>query len=59
MGLIDKVRRRLMFWRKQTAPGDLTVDGCFTLPGAGVDPAAGGPAEVCAVGDEAGAETAG
>ncbi len=41
MSLLHTLRDRLLFWRKRQAPGDLTVDGCFTLPGARLDD--GGP----------------
>lgn len=38
MSLLHTLRDRLFFWRKRQAPGDdLTVDGCFTLPGARLD----------------------
>jgi hypothetical protein len=47
MSLLHTLRDRLFFWRKRQAPGDdLSVDGCFTLPGARLDD--GGP-EVCEV----------
>lgn len=47
MSLLHTLRDRLFFWRKRQAPGDdLTVDGCFTLPGARLDD--DGP-EVCEV----------
>lgn len=50
MSLLHTLRDRLFFWRKRQAPGDdLTVDGCFTLPGARLDDDDGGGPDVCEV----------
>lgn len=48
MSLLHTLRDRLFFWRKRQAPGDdLTVDGCFSLPGARLDD--DGPDAACEV----------
>lgn len=51
MGLLDK----LMFWRKDD-PAEFEVEGCFTLPGAELDDAAGADCALPPAGEAADSE---